>query len=128
MKEAKWGDGQVISPPGNGLREETAPVPHFGYFDAGAAASLACALHSERNFLRSLPCRPLASASFEHSIEAALCGLVLLLVAAGAAGAGEAAGEGVCAKAEPASRSEAARARPAAREEIVIMRYLRGKE
>jgi len=95
------------------------------YLEAGAAPPLACALHSERNFLRALPCRPLASASFEHSIEAALCGLVLLPVAAGA---GEAAGAGVCAKAEPASRSEAARARPAVRGEIVIMEAPIGKE
>ena len=36
--------------------------------------SAAVFLHSERNFLRSLPCRPLASASFEHSRDAAVCG------------------------------------------------------
>src|ERR1700757_1869263 len=86
------------------------------HFDAGAALPLACFLQSARNFLRSLPCRPLASASFEHSSEAALRGFSAL-----AAGAAAGAGVVVCAKAEPSSRSEAASARPAAREEIVIM-------
>ena len=37
-----------------------------------AAAVLCVFLHSERNFLRSLPWSPLASASLEHSSEAAL--------------------------------------------------------
>src|ERR1700760_1787302 len=56
---------------------------------AGAAPSLACCLHSERNFLRSLPCRPLASASFEHSSEAAECTTGFLSIfAAGVAGGG----------------------------------------
>ena len=87
------------------------------YFDAGAALAAASFLHSARNFLRSLPCRPLASASFEHSSEAALRGFSALAAGA-AAGAGVVV---VCAKAEPASRSEAASARPAVREEIVIM-------
>src|SRR5437879_2824394 len=41
-----------------------------GYF----AFSAAVFLHSERNFLRSLPLSPLASASFEHSSEAAVRG------------------------------------------------------
>src|SRR5262249_10772973 len=67
-------------------------------------------------FLRSLPCRPLASASFEHSSEAAVRGFSAL-----AAGAAAGAGVWVCAKAEPASRSDAASARPAVREEVVIM-------
>src|SRR6185437_2209828 len=89
------------------------------YLDAGAALSDACFLQSERNFLRSLPCRPLASASFEHSSEAAVRGFWAF--SAFAAGAGLAAGAGVCASAEPASRSEAASARPAARKEVVIM-------
>jgi hypothetical protein len=31
-------------------------------------------LHLDRNFLRALPCRPFASACFEHSIDAALRG------------------------------------------------------
>jgi hypothetical protein len=34
--------------------------------------SAAVFLQSERNFLRSLPCSPLASASLEHSSEAAV--------------------------------------------------------
>src|SRR5690348_7665376 len=83
------------------------------YLLAGAAAAplLACALHSLRNFLRSLPCRPLASASLEHSIEAALRGFSAL---AGAAAA-------VCARVGVANRSEAAKARPSVREEMAIM-------
>src|ERR1700749_3237231 len=91
----------------------------WGYLLAGAPPLTACSfLQSERNFLRSLPCRPLASASFEHSSEAAGRGFsAFFSVAAGAAaGAVE-----VCAKAAPANRSEAASARPAAREDIVIM-------
>src|SRR5579871_277800 len=88
------------------------------YLLAGAPLADCSFLHSERNFLRSLPCRPLASASFEHSSEAAVRGFsAFFSVAAGAAaGAVE-----VCAKAAPANRSEAASARPAARVEIVIM-------
>ena len=37
-------------------------------FSTARSSELICAfLHSSRNFLRSLPCRPLASACFEHS-------------------------------------------------------------
>src|SRR4051812_29633280 len=77
-----------------------------GYF----ALSAAVFLHSERNFLRSLPLSPLASASFEHSSEAAVRGfsaffsagaLVSVLVASVLAGAV------VCADAAPISRREA---------------------
>ena len=64
-------------------------------------ASFAAFLHSDMNFLRSLPCRPLASASFEHSSDSALRGFSAFF-SAGAilvAGAGVA-GAVVCAKAE----------------------------
>src|SRR6202000_653145 len=89
------------------------------YLLAGAPPLAACSfLQSERNFLRSLPCRPLASASLEHSSEPAVRGFsAFFSVAAGAAaGAVE-----VCAKAAPANSSEVASARVAAREDIVIM-------
>ena len=75
--------------------------------------SAAARLHSERNFLRSLPCNPLASASLEHSSEAALwtMGALVSVLAAGA---------GVCANAEPISSMEA-KAVASAREDIVVM-------
>src|ERR1700760_3998063 len=82
---------------------------YFVAAGAPASLSLASLRHSERNFLRSLPCRPLASAPFEHSSEAAECTTGFLSIfAAGAAGAGEAAGAGAvpCAKAELISNTE----------------------
>src|SRR3954453_9590621 len=93
-----------------------------GYF----ALSAAVFLHSERNFLRSLPLSPLASASFEHSSEAAVRGfsaffsvgaLVSVLVAAGLAGAV------VCADAALISRGEAT-AVAVASQEILVMAHL----
>src|SRR3977135_3642434 len=92
-------------------------------------------LHSDMNFLRSLPWTPLVSASFEHSSEAAVrgfsaffsAGAILSGGAAFAAGAGAvfAAGAGVagvvvCANAE-LIRSREANAVAAAREDRVIM-------
>src|ERR1700685_828656 len=62
----------------------------MGKTGAGYFFSFAAALHSERNFLRSLPCSPLASASLEHSSDAALRALVVL--AAGASGVWASAG------------------------------------
>ena len=69
-----------------------------------ALSAFASLMQSERNFLRSLPCRPLASACLEHSSD---CRAVLpsrsspsSAAAAGAAGGRRA----VCAKAELASR------------------------
>src|SRR6202140_5326577 len=60
------------------------------------ALSAAAFLHSERNFLRSLPLSPLASASFEHSSEAAVrAGFSAFLSAGAIFGAGVAAGAGV---------------------------------
>src|SRR5437667_12121422 len=62
---------------GRSLRLITSPY-HF-------ALEAASFLQSERNFLRSLPCSPLASASFEHSSEAAVRGFsAFFSVAAGA--------------------------------------------
>src|ERR1700688_1011761 len=90
---------------------------HFGF----AAASFAVFLHSDMNFLRSLPWTPLVSASFEHSREAAVRGFSAFL-SAGAifvAGAGVA-GAVACANAEPI-RSRDATAVATAREDIVIM-------
>src|SRR4030081_1525901 len=78
-------------------------------------------LHSDMNFLRSLPWTPLVSASFEHSSEAAVRGFSAFF-SAGAilvAGAGVA-GAVVCAKAV-LIRKRDAKAVAAAREVIVIM-------
>src|SRR3954470_11252744 len=94
-------------PPGEGNTQH--PLTYF----AGLSALSALALHSERNFLRSLPCRPLASASLEHSSEAALCTTgAFSVLAAGAAllsvlGDSVLAGAAVCAEAAPISSSEA---------------------
>src|SRR5258705_12796415 len=102
------------------------PVPqgervrnHFGL-------SAAAFLHSDMNFLRSLPWTALASASFEHCSEAAVRGFSAFFSAAAfgagavfAAGAGVA-GAVVCANAELMSNSDAI-AVAAAREEKVIM-------
>jgi hypothetical protein len=87
------------------------------YF-ALAAASF---LHSDMNFLRSLPWTPLVSASFEHSSDA----VVRAFFSAGAIGAVFAAGAGaaggvVCANAELIKNSDA-KAVAAAREPIVII-------
>src|SRR5260221_13305310 len=60
-------------------------------------------LHSARNFLRSLPFSPLASASFEHSREAAVRGFSAFFSAGAlvsALGASVLAGAPVCAVAE----------------------------
>src|SRR6266478_1968412 len=84
------------------------------------ALSVAPFLHSERNFLRSLPCSPLASASFEHSREAAVRGFSAFFSAGALVsvlGASVLAGAVVCADAEPIS-SSAATAVAVAREEI----------
>src|SRR5262249_40050889 len=84
------------------------------YLVAGAAVPPFSFLHSLRNFLRSLPCRPLASASLEHSIEVAVRGFSAFSVFAGA-------GAAVCAKVGVVSRSEAAKASPSARVEMAII-------
>jgi hypothetical protein len=93
------------------------PLGHF-------ALSAAAFLHSDMNFLRSLPWTPLVSASFEHSSDAVVRGFAAFF-SAGAIGAVFAAGAGVagavaCANAEPIS-SRDAKAAAAAREEIFIM-------
>src|SRR6266568_1405547 len=92
---------------------------HFGL-------SAAVFLHSERNFLRSLPFSPLASASFEHSSEAAVRGFSAFFSAGAlvsALGASVLAGAVVCADAEPISSSEAM-AVAVARAEIFVMGHL----
>src|SRR3954464_14363842 len=92
---------------------------HFGL-------SAAAFLHSDMNFLRSLPWSFLASASFEHCSEAAVRGFsAFFSVVAFGAGAVFAAGAGVagavvCANAELASNKDAI-AVAATREENVIM-------
>jgi hypothetical protein len=86
------------------------------------ALSAAVFLHSDMNFFRSLPCKLLPSASFEHSRDAAVRGGFSAFFSAGAvfvAGAGVA-GAVVCANAE-LIRSRDATAVAAAREDIVIM-------
>src|SRR5215471_9576653 len=45
---------------------------HFAFSPA-----IAFFLHSARNFLRALPCNPLASASLEHSRDSAVRGLAI---------------------------------------------------
>jgi hypothetical protein len=90
---------------------------HFGL-------SAAAFLHSDMNFLRSLPWSFLASASFEHCSEAAVRGASAFFSAAafgaGAVFAAGAAGVVVCANAELTSNKDAI-AVAAAREENVIM-------
>src|ERR1700686_2091323 len=87
-----------------------------GHFRLSAAVFL----HSDMNFLRSLPWTPLVSASFEHSRDAAVRGFSAFFSAgaAFAAGAGVA-GVVVCANAELIRKSEAMAA-AAAGGEIVI--------
>src|SRR5258708_34649469 len=94
-------------------------------------SSAAAFLHSERNFLRSLPLSPLASASFEHSSEAAVRGFSAFFSAGAIFGAGVAAGAGVagagvCPNAE-LIKSRAAKAVAAAREEIIIVKTTSGR-
>jgi predicted naringenin-chalcone synthase len=93
---------------------------HENHFGLSAAAFL----HSDMNFLRSLPWSFLASASFEHCSEAAVRGASAFFSAAafgaGAVFATGAAGVVVCANAELASNKDAI-AVAAAREENVIM-------
>jgi hypothetical protein len=90
-------------------------------YDFGlAAASFASFLHWLMNLWRSLPWMSLASACFEHSIDAALRGFsAFFSVAAGAAESLLAAG--VCASTGLANSSRDAKAAVAAREDIVIM-------
>jgi hypothetical protein len=89
----------------------------LAYFGLSAAVFL----HSDMNFFRSLPCKLLPSASFEHSRDAVVRGGLSAFFSAGAAFvAGAAAGAAVCANAE-LIRSRDATAVAAAREDIVIM-------
>src|SRR6266576_1379237 len=84
------------------------------------ALSAAVFLHSDMNFFRSLPCKLLPSASFEHSRDAAVRAGLSAFFSAGAAfvaGAGVAA---VCANAE-LIRNRDATTVAAARVDIVIM-------
>src|SRR5258708_31202985 len=59
-----------------------------GHDGAVRARDYLAFLHAERNFCRSLPFRPLASASFEHSIDFAVRALGAALAARAAAAAG----------------------------------------
>src|SRR5258705_12614441 len=68
------------------------PLPQGDKGDDHFAFSAEAFLHSERNFLRSLPCSPLASACFEHSSEAAVRGFSAFFSAGAIFGAGVAAG------------------------------------
>src|SRR5947209_10391519 len=101
------------------FRRSPSPLLRGGWvdgYDFGLAApSLAAFLHSDMNFLRSLPWTPLVSASFEHSSEAAVRGFSIFFSAFGAA-----AGEVVCENAGLA-RNRDATASAAAREAIVII-------
>jgi hypothetical protein len=88
---------------------------------ASSAFVLFALMQSLRNFLRSLPFNPFASASLEHSIEAAERGLLAVVAAAagGVEAPGAVAGAG-CAKAEPIRKRDAT-AVAARREERVII-------
>src|SRR4030081_3444487 len=111
---------QRVSTPALPLRGGRNEEP-TSYVFGLAAASFAVFLHSDMNFLRSLPWTPLVSASFEHSSEAGVRGFSAFF-SAGAilvAGAGVA-GAVVCAKAV-LIRKRDAKAVAAAREVIVIM-------
>src|SRR3984893_6579807 len=107
---------------------DDAPSAHF--LSAAAPLSAAAFLHSERNFLRSLPLSPLASASLEHSSDSAVRGFAIFLsVAAGAAVSLLAAGAVVvCARTGLANRNRDAKAAAATREDIVIMEAPRVEE
>src|SRR3990170_3925798 len=59
------------------------------------ALAAAAFLHSERNFLRSSPCNPLASACLEHSSETAVRGFAAFFSAAAGGAVVFAAGAGV---------------------------------
>src|SRR5436190_31176 len=101
----------------NPLRQEM-PRDYFAF-------PAAVFLHSERNFLRSLPLSPLASASFEHSSEAAVRGFSAFFSAGAFASvlvASVLAGAVVCADAAPINRRETAVA--VAREDIFVMGHL----
>jgi hypothetical protein len=84
------------------------------------ALSAAAFLHPDMNFLRSLPWTPLASASFEHSSEAAVRGFSAFFAAGAVFVAGGEAGVVVCANAELIKNSEA-KAVAAMREERFVM-------
>src|SRR5258705_8185121 len=107
------------------------PLPQGDKGDDHFAFSAEAFLHSERNFLRSLPCSPLASACFEHSSEAAVRGFSAFFSAGAIFGAGVAAGAAgvagavVWANAELTS-SKDAKAVAARREEIVIIESTSG--
>jgi hypothetical protein len=78
--------------------------------EAGQAALPPFLLHSDRNVLRSLPCRPLAVAWSEHAFETAFLSVsVGFAAAADCAAAGFVVGAGCCAKAalEPISTTHA---------------------
>jgi hypothetical protein len=100
--------------------------PRAGGGAANSAFAAAAFLHSRRNFLRSLPLSPLASASFEHSSEAAVRGFSAFFSAGALASvlvASVLAGAVVCADAAPISRREAT-AVAVARAEIFVMGHL----
>src|SRR6202171_4349256 len=101
-------------------RPDADAMQYSGCSDHFALAAAAF-LHSDMNFLRSLPWTPLVSASVEHSSDAAVRGFSAFLSAGAifAAVAGVA-GAVVCANAG-LIRSREAKAGGAAREEIVIM-------
>src|SRR5215469_17016954 len=54
------------------IRPQALSRNHFAFSPA-----IAFFLHSARNFLRALPCNPLASASLEHSRDSAVRGLAI---------------------------------------------------
>ena len=115
------GDGHISLTPQRRMKRRSLVL----YFAGLSAAFPSCI--RERNFLRSLPCSPLASASFEHSSETARPRLGFLRSRPAPwcrpwslrLGAGPA----LCAKARPSAESEA-RAVAVAREEIFIMGHL----
>src|SRR6266446_4973285 len=77
--QARSARGRLRRRHGNIIDNTAVGIPRLerkreGRYFALSAPPAAVFLHSARNFLRSLPLSPLASASFEHSREAAVRG------------------------------------------------------
>src|SRR4029077_4465858 len=120
---------ETVTPPRRSLHSRRPCPPGRVRDDLRNHFAAAAFLHSERNFLRSLPCSPLASACFEHSSDSAVRAFFSagVLASAGALVSvfvvSLAAGAVVCAKAVPISSREA-RVVAVAREESLVMGHL----
>src|SRR5581483_976340 len=108
------------SPGGISLQWYPSSPKRGGWMNKIYFFSAAAFLHSARNFLRSLPWSPWASASLEHSIDSAVRGFCIFLSEAGAIASDLAAGALVCARAGLARSTSEARTAAAVREEIFM--------